>query len=468
MPFVFGLLNTGKRHMKKSIQIRAELAAKTAEVQAIVELATAEKRDVNAEEKAVIDRIQGLGDEPGEIQALQSDLERAVRFESRISEISNNIFNPQQDTIDNPNRKSIIIPANARLHARLVAFSGPTAEQDAYITGRWVAANFLGHKPSKSWLKEHGIQNAMSESEDDRGGLFVPVETSLAIIRLVESYGVFRQFSSPESMASDRKVIPVRVSGLTATPVAETTRANEGSNTVTAQDVIYTNIELIARKWKIVLKMSDELNEDSLISMADEFIREAALAFAYAEDNAGFNGDATSTYHGILGVFNALAAGSIYTAIAGNTAFSTLDMADFESMAGRLPDYPGISPAWFISKEGYFASMHRLQMAANGNTSDNLAMGGRREFLSFPVVWTSVLNKTLTAQTSTKLLARGDLRMAAKFGDRRRMTMSLTDQRYWEEDQIGLKATERFDINIHSRGTATAAGAIVILQTPGA
>lgn len=306
----------------------------------------------------------------------------------------------------------------------------------------------------------------MSTDSNEKGGIFVPTEMQTSIIRLVEKHGVFRQYSKVTPMGSDRKVAPVRIAGMTAYPVAETRDSNEGSNAGTRSEPRYTNIELVARKWKAWVKMSDELNEDALISIADEVALEMALAFAYAEDTAGFLGDGTSAYHGIVGVLNAVNAGSVHIADTGNTSFGALDMADFEGIVGKLPDYEGINPAWFISKAGYYASMHRLLMAAGGNTAENLENGGRPMFLGYPVVFTSVLNKTLTSQTDTKLLVFGDLRMASLFGDRRKMTMSLTDQRFWDEDQIAIKGTERFDINIHSRGTAADPGAILVLQTP--
>lgn len=456
-------------------ELREKLAALIAEVDSIVKVATDENRELTDEEKSRIDAIQGVDGKPGELDKVKAEEERAIKIENLRNQRARELLGSQLQTqmgsafgADGESLSSRIqIPRNQAVYGKLKAFSGETAPQDAYVSGLWIAATFYNHKPSKKVLDSIGLQNAMSESEDDRGGIFVPVEMERAIIRLVESYGVIRQFSNVVPMSSDRKVQPVRVSGLTATPVAETKRSNEGSNTVAAQDVIWTNIELIARKWKVVCKWSDELDEDSLIRMADAVAVEAALAFAYSEDNCGFNGDGGSSYHGIVGVLNALEAGSLYTALSGNTAFSTLDLADFEAMAGQLPDFAGISPAWFISKEGYYASMHRLLMAAGGNTAANLEMGGRPMFLGAPVVFTNVLNKTLTTQTSTKLLAYGDLRLASLFGDRRQMTMSLTDQRYWDEDQIAVKATERFDFNVHSKGSATEAGAILVLQTPG-
>lgn len=450
--------------MKKSKDIRAAIAEKKAQVQAIVELATKENRELHAEEKTVIDGIQGIGDTKGELQVLGEDLERAVRFEARVDEIAKEIGN--RKPADRQERKKIVIPAKARAFGDLKAYRGEKAEENAYIFGRVIAARFFDHGKSKAWLKEHGLRNALSEDSNEKGGLFVPAETTTEIIRLVEQYGVFRRYAKVVNMSSDRKVQPVRVSGLTAYPVAESNTGNESSNTGTQSEPVYTNVELIARKWKAWTKMSDELNEDSLITMADELATESAIAFAYAEDNAGFNGDGTSTYHGILGVLNAVNAGSVHAAVSGNTAFSTLDLQDFITMKGKLPQYPGITPAWFISQDGYSDSIERLMMAAGGNTAVNIAEGGLPRFLGAPVVITNVLNSTLSTQASTNLLAYGDLNMAALLGDRRRMTMSLTDQRYWDTDQIAVKTTERIDINVHSRGTASAAGAILVLQTP--
>lgn len=450
--------------MKKSTDIRAMIAQKKAQIQAVVELATTEERELTAEEKTLIDGIQGIGDKAGELQSLQADLERAIKFEARVDEIATGIGERKPK----PKEKAVVVPPRARVHGGLKAFKGDKAEENAYTFGRYVAAKFFNHEKSKQWLREHGMKNALSEGSNEKGGLFVPVETTTTIIRLVEEFGVIRQYSQIEPMGSDRKVVPVRTGGMTAYPVAETNTANEASNTGTQSEPAYTNIELVARKWKAWCKMSDELSEDSLVMIADQLAMEAALAFAYAEDNFGFNGDGGSTYHGITGILNAVAAGSIYTAAAGNTAFSTLDLLDFITMKGKLPRYPGIRPAWFISQEGYCDSMERLLLAAGGNAVVDIANGGVPMFLGSPVVITNVLNSTLTTQTSTNILAYGDLRMATRFGDRRRMTAKLTDQRYWDTDQIAVKFEERVDFVVHSRGTTSTAGAVLVMATPGA
>ena len=58
----------------------------------------------------------------------------------------------------------------------------------------------------------------------------------------------------------------------------------------------------------------------------------------------------------------------------------------------------------------------------------------------------------------------GDIAMAATFGDRRGMTVARSTEYKFAEDQIAIKATERFDINIHDIGDTTNAGPVVALM----
>lgn len=411
-----------------------------------------------------------------ELEKLQANLQsaeataKAEQLNEKISALLAKQNTGGQLEASTPVDNSIKIPASAKPRRSLKAFGNDHESLEAaYVSGRSIAAGLFGHSKSKEWLKDHGIQNTtLYEGEDQKGGIFVPTEMELAIIRLVESFGVFRRFAKSVPMNSDRKVVPVRTGGLTAYAIGETAPSNEGSNSGTRTSPTYNPIELIARKWKAWLKMSDEVNEDSMIQLADEVSREMALAFSYAEDNAGFNGDGSSTYNGVTGALNVLAAGSKYTmtAAAGNLAFADLTLTDFESVIGKTPHYENFMPAWFISKAGYYASMDNLKNASGGNTSRELESGNGLQFLGYPVVWTQVLPTTIADTASTTLAYFGDLRMAALFGDRRGMTMSVTEQRYWDEDQIAVKGTERFDINIHSAGTATEAGALIAINTP--
>jgi HK97 family phage major capsid protein len=61
------------------------------------------------------------------------------------------------------------------------------------------------------------------------------------------------------------------------------------------------------------------------------------------------------------------------------------------------------------------------------------------------------------------MLGFGNLGMAATLGSRRGIRVGLSDQRYWSSDQIGVKGTERFDINVHDLGTASVKSPFAVL-----
>jgi len=161
------------------------------------------------------------------------------------------------------------------------------------------------------------------------------------------------------------------------------------------------------------------------------------------------------------------AAGSEVEALTGNTAFSTLDLVDLESMIGKLPRYAENNAKWYISKAGWAASMMRLADAAGGNTAETIQGQRQRTFGGYPVVITQVTNSTLTAQTSTEgLVFFGDMRQTAMLGMRGQMRMKVAAERYVEYDQLGFLAFVRFDINCHEVGDASNPGSMIQLNTP--
>jgi HK97 family phage major capsid protein len=56
----------------------------------------------------------------------------------------------------------------------------------------------------------------------------------------------------------------------------------------------------------VLTTVSNELNEDAFVNLADDVAGEIAYAFAKKEDECGFVGDGTSTYGGIEGVASKL------------------------------------------------------------------------------------------------------------------------------------------------------------------
>jgi HK97 family phage major capsid protein len=364
-------------------------------------------------------------------------------------------------------KPKIVVP---RHYGSLRSFTGPDAQLNAYKSGMFCLSIFghpeaLATKRAREFCGANGIELlAQIEDSNTAGGFLVFPEFSSAIIDLRETFGVFRREAKVEPMASDTKTVPRRVSGLTAYYVDENVD-------ITESEKGWDQVRLTARKIGILTKYSSELNEDSIISMADDLAAEMAFAFASKEDDEGFLGDGTSTYGGISGLITecTAATATVVTALAGNIAFSKLDLVDFESMIGKLPQYAENNAKWYISKTGWAASMLRLIDAAGGNTGAMIAGAAPKEFLGYPVIISQKMNTTLTDQTSTNGIAYlGNLRQAAMLGDRRGITIATSDQRYFESDQLAIRGTSRHDINVHDVGSTSVAGSMIMLAMPGA
>jgi hypothetical protein len=102
---------------------------------------------------------------------------------------------------------------------------------------------------------------------------------------------------------------------------------------------------------------------------------------------------------------------------------------------------------------------------AGGNRLDILSQGIEKRLLGFPVVIAQKM--PITAPGSGKVQFHfGDLTKAAMMGERRGVTIKRSDHRYFENDQIGLLGTERFDINVHDMGDTSVAGPLVSMVSP--
>lgn len=433
--------------MQSSEKLREQIASKIAEAQAIVAVAEQETRDLSAEEKTQIDNLTG---ENGVVDQLQKDLERVCRIEAKAKEILANKPMPGAEGF----KKQFAVP---KRHGKLKAFK---SDEDAYASGKFLQASLLGDRNAIQWCNEHGIaiQNVHSTTDNSKGGVLVPDVMESAIINLREEYGVARRSVRVWPMSSMVLEVPRRSSGFTAYFVGENSQGTES-------DLAFSQIRLDAKKLMIMTRLSMELNDDSIISLADLVAQESAWSLAEKEDQCCFNGDGTSTYGGIVGLKNALLAGSTVTAATGDQTFADLLFGVFEDAIGKLPRFPGIRPAWYMHSAGFYASAARLMDAAGGNTIQTLQGGvSGVSFLGYPVVFTQVLENRLTGTNGLVFGYFGDLSMAVAMGSRSGIEVSADASRYFEYDQLAIRVKERFDINVHETGTATAAGPVVALK----
>lgn len=344
--------------------------------------------------------------------------------------------------------------------------AGKSADERAYRFGKWFKGTIVGDQSSAKWCQDNGIQTkALSEGTNYLGGYLVPPEFSTDIIDLREQYGVARQVARVVAMSSDTLTIPRRVGGLTAYFVGE-------ASAITASDKAWDQINLVAKKLAALTLWSSELAEDAMINIGDDLAGEIAYAFSQKEDECYFNGDGTSTYGGITGIRQKLrdVDGTISNIkglqVATGNAYSEIILADFHNTMSRLPLYARGGARWIASAAFFDTVMHKLQVAAGGNTVANIADGGVPRFLGYPVTLSQVMPTTEANSQICALL--GNFQQGTTFGDRRLLSLALSSEYKFAEDQLAIRGTQRFDINVHDVGNTVNAGPIVGLITAAA
>lgn len=361
-----------------------------------------------------------------------------------------------------------VIQIGQRALGRLKSFKGERAAEKDYRFGMFLLAGPMSRAASdglrtkaQTYCREQGIviARAHSESDNESGGFLVPTEFEAVMIDLREQFGIFRKFANVVPMNTDSKQRPRRKGGLTAYPIG----AKGSSRRLTESKKAWDLVELFARKWGVLAKYEEELSEDAVISMADDMAYEIAYAFTVIEDECGFLGDGSSDYHGITGVINKLkglsnTVGNIAGLVVGSgNTWDELTRQDFLKVIGRLPQYADTPNArWFCSKTFWAEVMVNIILAAGGVTAAEVEGARVKTFMGYPVEIAQVLPKA-EANSQIPVLF-GDLAKGAMFGDRRGVTIKLTDSNDtdFEEDLMSIKGTERFDINVHDVGNADA------------
>ena len=431
--------------MKSVKELDKEIQGLQAKVEAILAVAKEDDRSLSEDEQKEIDGIVGSDSADGQIKALQAERQRTLRIDAAVS----NRVSQIKDERDAP--KANKIPAKAKAIGPLRAFDN---EQDAYDSGQFIRATIFGNAKARQHCKDRGIRASMTVNDNTSGGFLVPEPLENAVIKLRQAYGVFRQNARAYPMSDGTVNVP-RVAGEVTTYFV-----GEGA-AITESDMALGSIKLEAKKLAAQTKISSEVSEDAIVSIADLIAESMGQALAIKEDECGFLGNGTSTYGGINGLANVLAAGSLVTATSRQT-FSALLIGDFEAVLGKIKLWPGAMPKWYVSNAGWAASMQRLANAVGGTTGTELQNGVvQNTFLGYPVVKTQVLNSALTGTTGTRACYFGDLSMGSWFGTRRGLRIRASTDKYFSEDMIAIQGTQRFDINIYDIGTASDSGGIV-------
>ena len=442
------------------------------------------KKKLQEELRAVMGQLKTLRDiaEPteeqladidaklAEVDDLEARLKVATEREDRIAAVEARLgrsVNPLPagdpvtlpgSGVTAPSGRAIVIPATARQKAPKQFES----REQAYAFGQYCRAVFGGNSQARQWLADHGypLTRAQTEGDNTAGGYLVPHEFGAIIEALIPMYGITRQYANVVPMARDTK-------SHSKTPALLMMRPAGELDTVTGDTLRFPNIELVARKWMLILQASSELTEDAAISIADQMSSTIAKSAAYTEDICLWRADGTSTYNSNIGVFNALnnvASNAGVVTLTGVSTYLTVTKEQLIDIVGKInpaaADFGDL--AWYCTHKGKLEMFYRIALAQGGSTANEIVSSPTPSFLGYPIRVSNAIQENET--TGGFPLAFGSLNASVIFGDRRELTIVnsqeagfLTDSEYW-------RATERFALNVHETGSSTVAGPLVVAK----
>jgi len=310
------------------------------------------------------------------------------------------------------------------------------------------AAYYAGHRepvvrkrdPRLVYFKDEELgheKKQLVENVGASGGFLVPTEFLAQLQSVMGEAAIVRPRATVIRMRRRQIDIPVLDQTGTTTGQAHWFGgmlcywAEEASEkTITTAE--FRKVTLAANKLIMYTRSSDELLDDSAISLSDFLTGPLGFAgaIAWQEDYAFFNGTGTGQPAGII---NAGATVPVARATAGTFAY-----ADLISMVEAfLPSATGV---WTITHRGMSNLMTVQDPVGNYIWQPNAREGLPAQLFGMPVVFT---------EKQPNVGTRGDVVLADwryyLIGDRQATTVESTQYDYWRYDQTSWRAVHRVD-----------------------
>ena len=261
------------------------------------------------------------------------------------------------------------------------------------------------------------VRNALSIGEDTEGGYTVPDEFERKLIQGLEENNIFRQMAHVIKTSSGTRKIPI------ANDVMEASWIDEGEETT-----------LSAYKLGTMIKVSNELLNDSAFDIASYISERFGVAMGNAEEKAFINGDGDKKPTGLLA--DTCAELGVTAAAENIVNFDEIFQLYYSLKA------PYRKKASFLCNEAILLQMMTLK-------------DGQGNYIWKPGLDTAkpdtILGRPIYTSTFMPLPAKGE--KAICFGDynyywvadRSNRTFRRLNELYARTDQVGFLTTQRVD-----------------------
>jgi HK97 family phage major capsid protein len=290
---------------------------------------------------------------------------------------------------------------------------------DEYRKAFW---NLMRNKSS------YEIQNALEIGTDSEGGYLVPDEFEKTLVQALEEENIFRQLAKVITTSSGDKKIPVVSSKGTASWVDE-----EG--VIPESDDTFSQVSIGAYKLATMIKVSEELLNDSVFNLPNYIAREFARRIGAKEEEAFFIGDGVGKP---TGIFNEVGGGEIGVTAGTQTSIKLDEVMDlFYSLKS-----PYRKKAVFVMNDSTVKAIRKLK-DGNGQYlwQPSVRAGEPDTILNRPVKTSAYVP---TIEAGAKPIAFGDFSYYW-VADRKGRSFKRLNELYAATGQVGFMASQRVD-----------------------
>ena len=303
---------------------------------------------------------------------------------------------------------------------------------------------FWNHTRAKHETMTPEVKNALREGVDTEGGYLVPDTFEKTLVQALGHENVIRAHAHVFKTTSGSHKIPVVTAKGTASWIDE-------SGTIPDGDDVFGQQLIGAHKVGTIIKVSEELLNDSAFDLENYFATEFSRRIGNKEEDAFFNGDGLNKPLGLLANNGGAEVGVTAASETAITADEIINL--FYSL-----EAPYRKNAVWIFNDATIAAIRKLKDGNGQYLWQKALHEGDHETLLGKRIYTSPYMPEIAAGKKTVLF--GDLKFYW-VGDRQGVSFKRLNERYADSGQIGFLATKRVD------GKLVLPEAIKVLQQKG-
>lgn len=277
------------------------------------ELDTLEAKAVEASEEPEEEEDERKVDE-SEIRSL---IDKAISKQKKnVKRVAPDMGTDAKVTKDEADSEQRFVSNTLRL------FHGIITKREGLIQESQTELARAGHYGSKVQGEVRAAGDYYSSVVDADGAYLLPTKVREQIDRKIGEYGAFAQVSDvwPETEGIIR--VPGSSGNLKASAVAE-------GGAISSNKRSFVAVELKPAKWAQIIPWTFEIELRQGQKVLEDVNAALAMGFANAQDDAAINGDGTSSFNSIDGLFSTNRSGvGEYTLAAGATGFDDISGDD--------------------------------------------------------------------------------------------------------------------------------------------